>query len=169
MNRIEKITIILANLVTVIQKRGDYNLDEYSNKIAALYSSQEPQKSEKQKVADLLGVPLSEVHTLDIQDGKLVEIVDVPQSVSVQPQQESASGLLLIRELIANQLKLHEIQIVKVKPHDDEESKRRRKVRYETTDLILSKIKNMEMQLLPLQKLHVADVKPSPSAVLNKD
>ena len=44
MNKIEKITIILANLVTVIQKRGDYNLDEYSNKIAALYSSQEPQK-----------------------------------------------------------------------------------------------------------------------------
>ena len=50
--------------------------------VDALYSSQEPQKSEKQKVADLLGVPLSEVHTLDIQDGKLVEIVDVPQSVS---------------------------------------------------------------------------------------
>ena len=38
----EKTTSILANLVTVIQKRGDYNLDEYSNKIAALYSSQEP-------------------------------------------------------------------------------------------------------------------------------
>ena len=33
----EKTTSILANLVTVIQKRGDYNLDEYSNKIAALY------------------------------------------------------------------------------------------------------------------------------------
>ena len=79
---VARTTNILANLVTVIQKRGDYNLDEYSNKIAALYSSQEPQKSEKQKVADLLGVPLSEVHTLDIQDGKLVEIVDVPQSVS---------------------------------------------------------------------------------------
>jgi hypothetical protein len=44
MNRIEKITIILANLVTVIEKRGDYNLDEYSKKIASLYSSQEPQK-----------------------------------------------------------------------------------------------------------------------------
>ena len=88
MNRIGKITIILANLVTVIQKRGDYNLDEYSNKIAALYSSQEPQKSEKQKVADLLGVPLSEVHTLDIQDGKLVEIVDVGKCIPIPESDE---------------------------------------------------------------------------------
>ena len=40
---VARTTNILANLVTVIQKRGDYNLDEYSNKIAALYSSQEPQ------------------------------------------------------------------------------------------------------------------------------
>ena len=40
---------------------------------------QEPQKkSEKQKVADLLGVPVSEVHTLDIQEGKLIEIIDEP-------------------------------------------------------------------------------------------
>ena len=38
---VARTTNILANLVTVIQKRGDYNLDEYSNKIAALYSSTE--------------------------------------------------------------------------------------------------------------------------------
>ena len=93
MNKIERTTNILANLVTVIEKRGDYNLDEYSNKIAALYSSQEPQKSEKQKVADLLGVPLSEVHTLDIQDGKLVEIVDKSQSVSTSTEGMELSEL----------------------------------------------------------------------------
>ena len=44
MNKIERTTNILANLVTVIEKRGDYDLDNYSKKIAALYSSQEPQK-----------------------------------------------------------------------------------------------------------------------------
>ena len=111
---VARTTNILANLVTVIQKRGDYNLDEYSNKIAALYSSQEPQKSEKQKVADLLGVPLSEVHTLDIQDGKLVEIVDVPQSVSTPTE-----GMELTQEQINIELFNYAYQIVTSNPIKD--------------------------------------------------
>ena len=82
--------------------------------IAALYSSQEPQKSEKQKVADLLGVPLSEVHTLDIQDGKLVEIVDVPQSVS--PPTE---GMELTQEQINIELFNYAYQIVTSNPIKD--------------------------------------------------
>jgi len=40
-----------------------------------------PVQKEKQEIAAILGVPVSEVMTLDIQDGKLVELVEADNAV----------------------------------------------------------------------------------------
>ena len=174
-SKIEKTTNILANLVTVIEKRGDYNLDNYSKKIAALYSSQEPQKSEKQKVADLLGVPLSEVHTLDIQDGKLVEIVDVPQSVStptegmelsekLTPSNNATAILPPSQEIIEGMIEIVIDQYKRAEKDERKIENLKRQLAKVLANLPTeqdTRIKNLEIQLKNWQDFYVADVKPS--------
>ena len=45
-----------------------------------------------------------------------------------------------VRKKMADILKLHEVQIVNVGSHDEEEARRRRRVRYKTVDQALSMV-----------------------------
>jgi hypothetical protein len=97
---------------------GEYTIIKGLLEVAALYREPKEQ-TEKERVAKLLGVTVDQIHTLDIQDGKLVEIVDAPSQpldngittdiatptvATTTPVQPLDEGLLLTDETIVQKV-----------------------------------------------------------------